>query len=221
MCHRQGGPGRGPAPADEPAVRRPAPPFGARRVREDGRPAGRRVPHQPFVMSDEGPPRLPVDLTRKRFWPDVIEPQPMHGPDRAATCVPDAMARRDGGPDLVGVAWRAVQRRLPGRGLPVPGSAFPHAPDTPRGPPRRGPSRGTPAAGRAPCRGRDGGTRGPDGRSCRHRVPRARSRAALPGGEDGTCPGHAVSLSFRPFSGMDGPFREACQPPRANSGLRV
>jgi len=114
-----------------------------------------------------------------------------------------------------------------------PSSRQPPAPDRPQGLPGRGPPCGTRGAGRAPCRGRDGGSGRPGRRRSRHRAPRARphgaprhlhpapahdprQRSALIRRQDVS--GHATAcVLFRPpVSGTDGPFRGSCQPLRAN-----
>ena len=114
-------PDGGPVLADEPAMRRPALPFGVDRVGEDDRLVGEQPAHQLLVAPDEGFLGFPVGLPRKRFRLDVLESQPVHQLDRAAAGVFDAVALQDGGPDLVGVTRRAVPEHRPERGLLAPG----------------------------------------------------------------------------------------------------
>ncbi len=99
---------------------RTAPPFGARRVGEDGRPVGRRVPHRPFVLPYEGLPPRPVGLPRKRLRPDVTGSRPVRRPYGAAAGVLHAVQPQDDVPHPAGAARRAGRRRLPERGLPGP-----------------------------------------------------------------------------------------------------
>jgi len=95
----------------------------------------------------------------------------------AAADVPLAEPLRDDVPDPVRVARRGLPQRRHGRG----------------------PSRGTRAAGRAPCRGRDGGSGRPGRCRSRHRAPRARSRTAPVSGCFRTChcPRPVLTARFR------------------------
>ncbi len=83
---------------------RTALPSGVRRVGEDGRPVGRRVPHRPPALPHEGLPRRPVGLPGQRFRPDVTGTRPVRRPHGAAAGVPLAEARRDGVPHPAGAA---------------------------------------------------------------------------------------------------------------------
>ncbi len=101
-------------------MRRTALPSGVRRVGEDGRPVGRRVPHRPPALPHEGLPRRPVGLPRKRFRPDVTGTRPVRRPHGAAAGVLHAVQPLDGVPHPAGAARRAGRRRLPERRLPGP-----------------------------------------------------------------------------------------------------
>ncbi len=99
---------------------RTAPPSGVRRVGEDGRPVGRRVPHRPPALPHEGLPRRPVGPPGQRFRPDVTGSRPVRRPYGAAAGVLLAVQPQDDVPHPAGAARRAGRRRGHGRRLPGP-----------------------------------------------------------------------------------------------------